>query len=76
MQNTRTDITLAEEDFAGIDPEAVKCRGCNGPLCGDKTPKLYEGELIFVCHVGEAGSRVLANAAARVRGGAGIARHG
>lgn len=61
------DISLTEEDFAGIPVEDVKCRGCNGPLCDEKTPKLFNGELVFVCHLGEAGRAVLARAAARRR---------
>lgn len=67
MATTVADITLVPEDFGEDCPDAVKCRGCNGPLCGDKTPKLYEGELIFVCHVGEVGKRVLERAAQRQR---------
>lgn len=67
MQRVRSDIHLVESDFEGINVEDVKCRGCNGPLCGDKTPKLYNDELIFVCHLRAPGTTVLARAAARNR---------
>ena len=68
MGRVNYDIELEPIDFGSYSPDDVKCRGCNGPLCGDKTPKLYQGELIFVCHLGEAGKTVLANAAERVAG--------
>lgn len=60
-------IYLEASDFGDITVDEVKCRGCNGPLCGDKTPKLYEGDLIFVCHLGDAGNAVLARAAQRLK---------
>lgn len=64
----QNDINLIESDFEGYSVEDVRCRGCNGPLCGDKTPKLYNGELVFVCHLGTAGQAVLARANMRGRG--------
>ena len=67
MDNALLKAELLEADFDGSSPDDVKCRGCNGPLCGDKTPKLFHGELLFVCHLGEAGTAVLANAAARTK---------
>ena len=63
----KPNIELVDSDFGRYSPGEVKCRGCNGPLCDEKTPKMYHGELIFVCHLGEAGSAVLANAAARAK---------
>ncbi len=67
MGSKKPNIELLDSDFGQYCPEDVKCRGCNGPLCGDKTPKLFHGELLFVCHLGEAGTAVLANAAARIK---------
>ena len=58
-------IELTDEDFGEYNPDDVRCRGCNGPLCGDKMPKMYRGELLFVCHVGEPGLAVLKNAKER-----------
>ena len=68
MNSKKFNIELVDSDFGCYSPEEVKCRGCNGPLCDEKTPKMYRDELVFVCHQGEAGATVLANAAARVRG--------
>ena len=67
MAAKKPNIELVDSDFGRYSPEDVKCRGCNGPLCDEKTPKMHDGELLFVCHLGEAGSEVLANAARRVR---------
>jgi len=68
MNSKKPNIELTDSDFGDLRPDEVKCRGCNGPLCDEKTPKMYRGELLFVCHLGEAGSKVLANAAARFKG--------
>ena len=65
VNTKKLNIELVDADFGDYTPADVKCRGCNGPLCDEKTPKMYRGELLFVCHLGEAGSVVLANAAAR-----------
>lgn len=65
MQRVRSNINLVDSDFEGIDVKEVMCTGCNGPMCGDKTPKLYNGELIFVCHMRTPGNTVLRRAAAR-----------
>ena len=67
MSARQLNIELADSDFGRYSPDDVKCRGCNGPLCDEKTPKMYHGELLFVCHLGEAGSTVLANAATRFK---------
>ena len=69
MASKKLNIELVDSDFGRYSPDEVKCRGCNGPLCDEKTPKMYHGDLIFVCHLGEAGSAVLANAASRFKGG-------
>ena len=71
MNSKKVNIELVDSDFGCYSPDDVKCRGCNGPLCGDKTPKMYRGKILFVCHLGEAGSTVLANAAARIKEDAG-----
>ena len=68
MNSKKPNIELVDSDFGSYSPDEVKCRGCNGPLCDEKTPKMYHGELLFVCHLGEAGMAVLANAAERFRG--------
>ena len=67
MNSKKLNIELVDSDFGDYSPGEVKCRGCNGPLCDEKTPKMFHGKLIFVCHLGEPGSTVLANAAARAK---------
>ena len=67
MNSKKLNIELVDSDFGDYGPDEVKCRGCNGPLCDEKTPKMFHGELIFVCHLGEPGSTVLARAAARTK---------
>lgn len=68
VASKKLNIELVDSDFGRYSPDEVKCRGCNGPLCDEKTPKMFHGELLFVCHLGEAGAAVLANAAARFKG--------
>ena len=70
MNSKKVNIELVDADFGDYSPNEVKCRGCNGPLCDEKTPKMFRGELIFVCHLGEAGSTVLARAASRFKSAA------
>jgi len=65
MDNALLKAELLEADFDGSSPDDVKCRGCNGPLCDEKTPRLYQGKLLFVCHLGEPGAAVLKRAAER-----------
>ena len=67
VASKKLNIELVDSDFGRYNPDEVKCRGCNGPLCDEKTPKMFHGELLFVCHLGEAGSTVLANAGARFK---------
>ena len=68
MNNALENATLLDGDLEGYAIDDVKCRGCNGPLCDEKTPRLYRGELVFVCHLGEPGSTVLQRASERAKG--------
>ena len=67
MNNALENATLLDGDLEGYVIDDVKCRGCNGPLCDEKTPRLYRGELVFVCHLGESGSTVLQRASERTK---------
>ena len=65
MQKTIVAIHITAEDLVGIDLDECTCRGCNGQMCGEKTPKLYNGNLVFICHVSDAGRKLLARVTAR-----------
>ncbi len=67
MQDTLANVNITVDDLDGASLEECTCRGCNGPLCGEKTPKLYEGKLVFICHLSEVGNNVLMRAAQRTR---------
>lgn len=67
MQETLANINITADDLDGVSLEECTCRGCNGPLCGEKTPKLYEGKLVFICHLSEVGHKVLMRVAQRAR---------
>ena len=59
MDRPKLDNELTSDDLLGYQLSDLECVGCSGGICGLKTPRIIDGEVVMICPKTEAGMAVL-----------------
>ena len=59
MQAPPTSNELTTEDLLGYDISAITCAMCSGAICGLRSPRIIDGDVVMICPKTEGGRDVL-----------------